>query len=263
MDRIIFVDAKALKTDRKSRKQKLLCALKLLLGQCFPVQKKEADFLGYSVEAYLILGTERRTAAAIFKELEQNEDLQGLSFWERRRIFCFFKTLRKMDEEIAGKRAFLFCTWEQRPYPAELVLAFYKELYRMRQAVREAQQLILFDGEGAYSFAQSVYSAFNYMTVITDCPKDWEAFAETAYEESGLSVRCITELKGIKLSNKKTLAVDFCKSAKKGLTGLPADCIYLDFCEDEDKRRRIGVKCPKTSYISLYNALDTALKDTV
>lgn len=146
---------------------------------------------------------------------------------------------------------------EERPEEAYGMEAYEAEAYDMDTE----PEMEMEDRELA--FLSEVYHVYNYATIVTDRPKAWEEFAEMAYEEYGLSVRCVRDGGMLSFPDKKTLIVDMGRRGRRCMRNFPRDSVYMDMWWTRDKRRRIAAKCGKIPYVSLRNLLDTALRDGV
>lgn len=230
-----------------------------LIGLPYPIDEKKEEFFGYEVEAYFIAGT-------VPKRKEAGRRWQ--------------KTLKKLKKRIqkkemqsasrADREAFLFCTWEEGAYPAELLARYYEWQRRGIFAVRNAEQLVILDGEGMeeeyfdkMTFVSQLCGAYNYAVVITRRGEVWEALAEHCYNEYGLALGILNDDGKVHFREKKTLVLDWGKNGKKCLSDIPKGSVYMDFYHSPSKRHAIWVKCREIVYLSPYNALDTVLKDTV
>lgn len=222
--------------------------------------------------------------------------------WDRTlgRIRQELRKKEMQDRTGRSEDAFLFCSWKEEIFPVEMLLRFYQDCCKENLFVLRAEQLIFLDGwekpvekpmvwslqeeesrevitEGDWEqpedymgmeerelvFLSEVYHVYNYATIITDRPRAWEAFTEMAYEEYGLSVRCVRDSSLLSFPDKKTLIVDMGKMGKQCMRNFPGDSVYMDMWWTRDKRRRIAAKCGKIPYLSLRNLLDTALRDGV
>jgi len=270
MEKIIYINA--VKAAEKQEKDTGLRSRIRHTGRLpYPVTVKEGMALGFPITEYRIEGIS-----------EQSIGLLSLNDRDVGKI-RLDRTLKKIKKQIEKKEmqtgdAFLFCGWREHSYPPELISAFYRDRYRKNMFVFRAEQLILLDGwekgeederfrmdteDTELTFVSEIYSTFNYATIVTEREDFWQGFVETAYEEYGLSVRCAGDGRNLIFRNKKTLVADLSGKAKECCRNLPADSVYMDFRESAEKSRSISAKRGEIPYLSVRNALDTALKDTV
>ena len=184
------------------------------------------------------------------------------------------------DVTYMSEKAFLFYSWQEELFPTELMLAFYRHCHQENLLVFRAEQLIFAVGEVApqesgEAFAwgmsgdpyltvmEGIYDSFNYVTIITEREAAWQGFIEEAYEEYGLSVRCVRDESRVTFREKKTLIVDMSREGSRCMGNFPPQSVYLDMMHTKSKSRRIAARCDKIPYISLHNALDTVLRDGV
>lgn len=279
-----------------------------LLGWPYPLVQTERRFLEIPVKGYGISGISDGDVA-ILKKLEKQGKLTGrqasldcaeqkpaaADSRDRKRVLqqCRFdRTLRKIKKELQknemqnvtglSEDAFLFCSWEEKRFPTELMLSFYQSCRKENLFVFRAEQLIFLDGweadeenswlEGelggdrnwpALTVMEEIYTTYNYVTIVTARAKAWQAFVELAYEEYGLSVRCVGDNDSLTFRDKKTLVVDLDGTGKRCIRNFPESSVYLDMHRTKEKGRRIAAKCGKIPYLSLRNALDTLLRDGV
>lgn len=229
-----------------------------LLGLPYQVAEKRTVFLGYETENYLIAGAVPKEETA---GRRWNRTLKKLK-----------KRVQKREMQMGSAEAddaFLFCSWQEGTYPAELLVRYYEEQRRGVRAVWEAEQLIVLDGAGMenetlekMTFLSQICGAYNYAVVLTQHPEEWEALAEHCCTEYGLPLRIAAD-EGVAFREKKTLVIDWGSERSRCLRKLPEGSVYMDFYRSASKRHAICVKCRKILYLSLCNALDTVLKDTV
>lgn len=238
-----------------------------VLGLSYPVREKNGVFAGCPLEAYAITSpcTEgrrfRRTLRKIKKRIQRRE-MQRVA--------------------RTSQSAFLFCQWEDCVFPAELLVNFYRQCQEENVFVFRAEQLIFIDGwerpEGEeesrsiawdgnngeeMTFMSEIYSTYNYVTIVTQRWEAWRGFVETAYEEYGLSVRCVADSARLTFRDKATLIIDLYHGGPDCYRCFPGNSVYMDLRESSGKQRIISAKCGEIPYISLRNSLDTTLKDTV
>ncbi len=209
--------------------------------------------------------TFRNIRKAIQKKESQSRDKQR-------------KEVRNMT--TLSENAFLFYSWQEELLPAELMLAYYRRSQRENLLVFRAEQLIFVDGrkesgengesslwemsgDPQLTIMEEIYASFNYVTIITERAEAWQEFAEDAYEEYGLSVRCVRDNAGLTFREKKTLILDTAKDGCRCMGNFPPESVYLDLLRTKNKSRRIAVRCGRIPYLSLHNALDTVLRDGV
>lgn len=281
MEKIIYCDTK-LSVDGKGKNKDKRCLwewIAKVMRLSYPVTEKQVAFLGCPVHSYVIEGISRQEAAGFWRQRTEEKLRDGNGSVTR-----FIKTIREIEkrmkkEEMQEKEreiqsAFLFLTWAKSDYPLELVRLFYEECRKENGKVGMAEQLIFLDGceEGAFEAEESerevtllseICGAYNHVTIITENPDRWEGVTENAYEEYGLSIRCVSDDRNVCFREKKTLILDMGSENKKCCKNFPKDSMYMDFCESEEKRRIISVKCREIPYLSIRNALDTVLKDAV
>lgn len=235
---------------------------------------------------------DRRLAATLRKvhqKLQKKEERQKREITRKKGT----SNMTLMSEET-----FLFCRWRDVLFPAELLLRFYEERRSGDPFVLRSEQLIVLDGfqdreenmpfsetsqeafpgswaEGRgfadwndsmtpeMTLVSQIYASYNYITIVTRRAEVWEAFADTAYEEYGISVRLVCDAAGLHFREKRTLILDLSFEMPKCWRAFPKDSVYMDLGGGDDKKRRLSVKCAQIPYLSLYNALDTAMKDTV
>lgn len=228
-----------------------------------------------------------RRLAATLRKVQQK--LQKREIVQKKRT----SNMTRMSEET-----FLFCRWRNVVPPAELLLRFYEECRRSDPFILRSEQLIVLDGfrsggedapdfetsQGAFAVSRTenggftdwnidmmpemtllseIYAAYNYITIVTQRVESWEAFADVAYEEYGISVRRIRDGAGLHFREKRTLILDLSYETPKCRRSFPKDSVYMDLGGGADKKRRLSVQCAQIPYVSLHNALDTAMKDTV
>lgn len=247
----------------------------------YPVTEAGCSFLDCQVEAYGIQGLTCQRAATLWQQL-QTEDSERRKEQgrekdkEHREVARLQKTLQKIEKlrrKKGAQEGTEIFRWEIPNYPLELLREFYHQCRKKYQTAGEAEQLIFLEDKESPLFLEEIdkemtlmseiYSSYNYVTIITGRKKAWEELVCQAYEEYGLSIRCISEEKEVRFGEKKTLIVDMSRGQHSCWKRLPKDSVYLDFCMTEEKRRRILVKCGEIPYLSIRNALDTALRDTV
>ncbi len=271
-----------------------------VLGVRYPVRYKECRLAGFPVSGYAIRGLSAALAAA-FDKARQRRFLRTVRAVvrrirkdERRRTTVGrirkdercrttvrhgqkegWRRIKARRTEILADEVFLFCQWESCGYPSELLLRFYLKCRQENRAAYQAQQLIVLDAEPGddedratgrekeLTFLQEIYADYNYMTIVTGREEIWRAFAEAAYEEYGLTVRCVRDGADVTFREKKTLIMDLCSERRECCRNFPKESLYLDMHQSQEKMRGIHVKCREIPYISLLNVLDTALKDTV
>ncbi len=207
---------------------------------------------------------------------------------------------RKETLQMTGapQDAALFCSWKRGGASAELLLRFYRHCYRENVLVFRAEQLIVLDGWAAEAdcaetasdadgetpalvwvreperdnaemageereVLQEIYTTFNYATIVTGRPAAWQEFADMAYEEYGLSVRCVSDSRTLTFRERKTLIVDFGMTIKACSSNFPPDSVYMDLYPAYDRTAAAAAEWGGIPYISLWNALDTLGKDGV
>ncbi len=202
----------------------------------------------------------------------------------------------KLKMTGVSEDALLFCSWKRGGISAELLLRFYRHCYRQNVLVFRAEQLIVLDRrtEGCEETApaaeeetpalvwvrepetespdtagperevlQEIYTTFNYATIVTCRAAAWQEFADMAYEEYGLSVRCAPDNETLTFRNRKTLILDFGLRERACSGNFPPDSVYMDLYPSYDKGDAVAAECGRIPYISLWNALDTLGKDGV
>lgn len=261
----------------------------------YPVRRRECLFLNIPVSAYAIVGPGTEELS-VLEKADRPGMAEGVgdgsvarrgglkrSRHESCKACRYRRTLKTIKKQIQRKEmqtmtnwsddAFLFFQWKDCMYPASLLLQFYRKCRQENAAVRQAQQLIFLDGwemsketdggEAEMTFMSEIYTTYNYVTIVTERKEAWQEFVQAAYEEYGLSVRCVNDSPDITFREKETLILDMCRREKGCYRSFPGSSVYMDLRESRDKRYRISVKCRGIPYVSLRNALDTALKDTV
>jgi len=288
MEKIIYVCAQS-ETEKKDSMAKW-CGQ--VLGMPYPIHRLEFAFLGFPVMAFQVEGISPARAAA----LEEERDLGGKGSVGKRGRGAVLKngsgrqervryrrTLEKVRKLLYGRGGlkaegreediFILCQWRPRRYPGQLLRSFYENCRAENGFVLRAEQLIWLDGQEAgpepgveepeMTFMSEIYGDYNYVTIITRREEAWQKFVETAYEEYGLSVRCTRDSAHVTFREKKTLIVDLDCELKKCCRNFPSDSVYMDLCESREKARGIAAKCGRIPLLSLHNALDTVLRDTV
>lgn len=212
------------------------------------ISQKEIKFLNYPVQAYEV-------------RISKPENL----FYAMKKVNKLLQKKEMIEVTSVSQKTFLFYSWEDCDYPAELMEAYYREQYEENPAIMRAEHLLVLDSgmESGVELVSSIYQTYNYVTIVTDCPNKWDMLMEEAYEEYGLSIRCVSDGKDLSFYDKTTLIVDLRKTLIGCWRQFPKESIYMDFCESPEKRRWIFVKCGKFPYISLRNTLDTILRDGV
>lgn len=280
----------------KEKGGRLRQCLRNLIGEPYPITCRKGIFLQYPMTAYCIGGLD---AASLASYEKSNSD--GKCRAEKKRDRRLSNTLRKLNQKLQkeerlqsgrsfrrtdrsnmtfmSENTFLLYEWRDCICPSELLLRFYEDCRRNSAFIRKAEQLIFLDGgngesEGRFAELQNdtepemtlvseIYAVYNYITIVTERKEIWQEFTELAYEEYGLSVRCVCDSAGLTFREKKTLIIDLRKQLAKCHRSFPKESIYMDLRENVDKEHRISVKCAQIPHLSLYNALDTVLKDTV
>lgn len=296
MEKIIYLYA-----EKKKNKSSVWASAWDILSGCYPVLEKRTLFLGIPVTAYAVMGLTaadilrlerngRQSAVAQDgRRVERMRPKKAASRYEKSSYRRLCRTLRKINRRISRKeqkttemseKNFIVCQWEDCILPPELLIHFYRKCQEENIFVFRAQQLIFVDGwkqsaeaeqrmewdrndEPELRLMREIYSTYNYATVVTQREEFWQEFAETAYEEYGLSVRCTQDDRNLRFREKPTLIVDMCRDGAKCCRNFPQSSVYMDLRESGDKMRRISAKCREIPYISLRNALDTVLKDTL
>lgn len=294
MEKIIYIyaDTKQAAKAEKSIGERLSAVLCLP----YPVTKAQAELLGYTLEGWQIGGLSGREAARLWQGLWEENKTEHTRIEAgtacRRERSRLFKTLKKIEkrmkiEEIKQREmraktdgrsaAFLFLGWEVPEYPYALLKRFYEKYRAQDERAKAAEQLILIDGgNGTDTFhvaleeadkemtlVSEICGTYNYVTIITERAEAWDELKEHAYMEYGLSIRCGRDGKELHFLEKRTLIVDFGQESPKCCKNYPKQSIYMDFVGTEEKKRVISVKCREIPYLSVRNALDTALKDKV
>lgn len=285
MKKIIYVNA-VRKGERNGGAFGRLCGrVRDFFGLPYPVEYRDGIFLGWPVVACTVVGMD----AAGFASYERSNGVERTGA-EKKRDRRLAATLRKLHQRLQKKEerqkrglarkkemsnmtlmseeTFLFCRWRDVLFPSELLIRFYEESRRGNPLVLRAEQLIVLDGfqDGStkeMTLVSQIYASYNYITIVTHRAEAWETFADTAYEEYGISVRRVCDAAGLRFREKRTLILDLSFAMPKCRRAFPKDSVYMDLGGGDDKKRRLSVKCAQIPYLSLYNALDTAMKDTV
>lgn len=292
MEKIIYIYAD---TKQAAKAEKSIGArLTAVLCLPYPVTKAQAELLGYTLEGWQIGGLSGREAALLWQDAqgEKRDGVQtkaGAAY--RKKRSRLMRTLRKIEKQrkceckkgemLAGtdrqNAAFLFLGWEVPEYPYALLKRFYEKCRAQDERAKAAEQLILIDGgngtdtfhvaleetDREMTFVSEICGTYNYVTIITERAEAWDELKEHAYMEYGLSIRCGRDGKELHFLEKRTLIVDFGQESPKCCKNYPKQSIYMDFIGTEEKKRVISVKCREIPYVSVRNALDTALKDKV
>lgn len=286
----IYVDTKQAVKAKKSIRSYLAAVLCLP----YPVKKTQAECLGYALEGWQLSGLSSREAETLWQgaqgEKRDSVHTKAEAAYRRKRR-RLMRTLQKIEnrwksegnkgEMLAGadrqNTAFFFLGWELPDYPYALLKRFYERCRVQDRRAKMAEQLILIDGEHdadifhvaledaekEMTFVSEICGSYNYVTIITERAEAWNELKEWAYMEYGLSIRCSSDGKELHFLDKRTLIVDFSPESRKCCKHYPKQSVYLDFAETEEKKRMISVKCREIPYLSVRNALDTALKDKV
>ncbi len=248
----------------------------------WPVACQKGVFLDMPLGAYAVGGV---SAAEIRRLLEGKGETGRGRLRLARTLRGIKRRIQKENGRGVAERALLLYEWDDWEIPLELALRFYRFCQNDNLFVLRAEQLILLDGweeaenerdpfdwrreaergneRSEIPFLFAVYQSYNYVTVVTKRPEAWRELEEEAYEEYGLSIRCVNDDRNLMFREKKTLIVDMGGRCADCCRNFPKESIYMDLHETPSKRHGLLVKCGKLPRLSLHNALDTILEDTV
>lgn len=294
MEKLIYIDTD--ETWRAKEKRSIRDHLAAMLHLPYPITQKQGELLGYMLEGYQIRGLSQKETAMLWQGIwEANKTASARAAAGtvcRRDQSRLFKTLKKIEKQMKIKEikqgemqaktdgrdaAFLFLGWEMPDYPYALVKRFYEKYRAQDERVKAAEQMILVDGgngtdtfhvaseedDKEMTFVSEICGEYNHVTIITERAEAWNELKEHAYMEYGLSIRCSEDRRDIHFLEKRTLIVDFGRESRKCCKNYPKRSIYMDFAETREKKHVISAKCRDIPYVSMRNALDTALKDRV